>query len=102
MVDCHTSYGKADFIEDKTSQGLWKLFIKIWVTVCCGYPYLLRIDSEPLFMAAYFRDAAQRSGVVVEDSKIEEHNAIRVGERIHALLRRVYDFARLDDPSLAL
>lgn len=101
VVYCHSCYGNAAFIENMTALRLWQLFIKIWFTVYCGYPDVLHIDSEPSFMVGPFRDAAECSRVVVQVSNIEGHYAIGVGERYHAPLQRVYNAARLEDPSLA-
>lgn len=48
-------------------------------------------------MARAFRKSAEYCGFVVKASGIEGHNAIEVGERYHAPLRRVFNARRMDD-----
>lgn len=106
VVEIQRSYQNAAFVVGKTAENLWKRFVQVWASVYCGFPHVLRVDREPLFMAAHFRDAAEACGVVVQASGIEVHNALGVGERYHAPLRCVFNaillYDRYIDPSLPL
>ena len=49
VVDTHTSFQNAVFIQDKTPEGLWRSFTECWSTVYLGLPNVLRIDQEASF-----------------------------------------------------
>ena len=44
VVDTHTSFQNAIFVEDKTPEGLWKAFTECWSTVYLGFPNVMRVD----------------------------------------------------------
>ena len=49
VVDTHTSFQNAIFIEDKSPEGLWRAFTECWSTVYLGFPNVLRVDQEASF-----------------------------------------------------
>ena len=91
FVDTHTNYQNAAFVDNKTSEGLWKIFINVWATVYLGYPATLRLDRDSSFDSKLFRDLASYQGIVLQFSGVEFHNSIGKGERYHDPLRRIFN-----------
>lgn len=90
VIDTQTAFSNAKFINNKTADGLWQLFVDIWATVYTGYPSVIRLDRETSFDSKIFRRHAARAGITLQFSGIEIHNAIAVGERYHAPLRKIF------------
>lgn len=80
MVDISTCYQNTAFTIAKTADDLEKVFVDFWASVYCGFLDVLRIDREPSFMVAPFRDVPEGLGVIMHAYNIENHNAIGVGE----------------------
>lgn len=76
------------------------------LSIYCGYLDILRVDHEPSFTASQFRESSESSSIIIQASQTEAHNALVVGEKYHALLRRVFNTIRIGDqevrPILAL
>ena len=106
MVDTHTHFSAAIFIPSKSTKDIWNNFLACWVTAYVGYPDKLRIDQESAFTGKGFTELVQKEGIEIQLSGVQSHNAIGIGERYHAPLRRIFDKINLDapriDPHLAL
>lgn len=89
-MDYDKRFLNATSVREKTAESQWQLFIEIWPSAYSGYHEILRVDSETSFMTKNFVEAADCSVVVVQESYIEAHNALGVGEWYHEPLRRVY------------
>lgn len=105
VVDTHTNYQNAAFVESKTSEGLFKLFMNIWATVYLGYPSTLRLDRESSFNSHTFRELAASQVIVLQFSGIEAHNSIGQGEIYHTPLRRIFNklnssYSSLEDDTI--
>ena len=58
VVDTHTGYQNAVFIDENTSDNLWDHFLLCWATVYVGYPNRIRLEQETSFKSEEFRSAA--------------------------------------------
>lgn len=101
VVDTHTHFSAAMFINSKSSASVWNTFIKCWAATYVGYPDRIRLDQESAFMSKEFITTAHSAGIELQISGVESHNAIGSGERYHAPLRRIYlkileDYPHLD------
>lgn len=65
-----------------------------------GYPAVIGIDKEESFTSDFFTTVVEMHGVELQFSRMGTHNSMGVGERYHALLRRVLRLDRERYPSL--
>ena len=106
VVDTHTHFSSAIFLNGKSTKDVWNAFIICWAAVYPGYPDRFRVDQDSIFTSKEWHQLSHSAGIDVQLSGIESHNAIGVGERYHAPLRQIYSKIRTDvpsiDPSMAL
>lgn len=67
-----------------------------------GYPDTLALDQELQFRSFEWLNLASAAGISIQPSGVESHNAIGVGQRYHAYLRRIYSKVRSSEPLLPL
>lgn len=64
------------------------------------YPDKFKVDQDTVFKSREWRQLSDDAGIVIDFSGVESHNAIGVGERYHAPLRRIFLKIREDAPTL--
>ena len=101
VVDVHTSFQNAIFVQDKSPDGLWRAFTECWSTVYLGLPNVLRVDQEASFNSERFTSICDGYGVMLQFSGVESHNSIGKGERYHAPLRRIFQLLSTNNPNLS-
>lgn len=99
VVDTHTNYQNAEFVQSKAVDDLWQTFVKCWSSVYLVYPESIRLDQEASFNSESFRKYCRESGIQLKFSGVESHNSISVGERYHAL-RHVFNEVLEEQPRL--
>lgn len=100
VVDTHTHFSSARFIDGKSTKDVWHAFLMCWASIYPGYPDTFRVDQESVFKSREWLQLSEDAGIDVQLSGIESHNAIGVGERYHAPLRRIYNKIREDVPDI--
>ena len=100
VVDTNTHFSAAMFLPGKTTADIWNCFLSCWATVYIGHPDRFRVDQESVFTGKEFAQLTAREGIVLQLSGIQSHNAIGVGERYHAPLRRIYEKVKLEVPNV--
>lgn len=91
VVDMHTNFSAAVFLQEKSTASIWNAFILCWATAYIGYPDKMRLDQDSVFTSEQFRTLAVSAGIELQYSGVESHNALGAGERYHAPLRRIYN-----------
>lgn len=62
----------------------------VWASLYAGYPKHTRLDQEKVFLAEFFRSAAEIQCIELQFSGVKSHNEIGSGETYHHLLRRIF------------
>lgn len=60
----------------------------------------MRLDRDSVFTGREWTQLCADAGIEIQLSGVESHNAIGIGERYHAPLRRIYLKIRHDTPSV--
>lgn len=100
VVDTHTHFSSAIFLSGKSTKDVWNAFLVSWASMYLGYHDKLRVDQESIFKSREWMQLCAEAGIDVDLSGIESHNAIGVGERYHAPLRRIFNRVRENSPAL--
>jgi hypothetical protein len=101
VVDLHTHFSAAGFLQRQTVDEVWTTLLTIWACVYPGLPRLIKADQGYVFTSPRWHDILSLSGIKLELSPIESHNSLTVGERYHDPLRRIYCKVRPDFPNLS-
>jgi hypothetical protein len=101
VVDLHTHFSAAGFLQRQSVDDVWITLLTIWVCVYPGLPNVIKADQGSVFTSSRWRDIVSLSGVKLELSPIESHNSLTVGERYHDPLRRLYRKVRQDFPAIS-
>ena len=105
VVDEGTRFSAARFLDDESTVTVWKTLIECWVAIYTGLPNRIIVDQGSNFGPTFIHMAHQR-GVDVEQTGIESHNSLGIGERYHQPLRQTFRKILAEqpkaDPSLAL
>lgn len=54
LIDTHTVYQNAVFLQDKSANSLWESLLRIWVTIFSGFKNTLHLDHETSFDRDFF------------------------------------------------
>lgn len=100
VLDTHTHLSAAIFLLCKSTKDVWNAFLVCWATVFVGYPDLFKVDQDSVFTSREWRKLSEDAGIGLKVSGVESHNALGVGERYHAPLRRLYLKIRRDVPNM--
>lgn len=105
VVDEGTRFSAARFLDDESTATVWKTLIECWVAIYTGLPNRIIVDQGSNFGPSFIHMAHLR-GINVENTGIESHNSLGIGERYHQPLRQTYRKILVEhsnaDPSLAL
>ena len=101
VVDLHTHFSAAGFLQRQTVDDVWTTLLTIWACVYPGLPHVIKADQGSVFTSQRWHDILSLSGIKLELSPIESHNSLTVGERYHDPLRRIYRKVRHDFPTLS-
>ena len=101
VVDLHTHFSAAGFLQRQTVDDVWTTLLTIWACMYPGLPHVIKADQGSVFTSQRWHDILSLSGIKLELSPIESHNSLTVGERYHDPLRRIYRKVRHDFPTLS-
>lgn len=91
VVVIQTGFGSAVILQGRTTRDVWISFIRCWAAIYPGYPDKMRVDPEGIFRSKAWAQLAATQGILeVQLSGVEGHNALGLGERYHAPLRRIF------------
>ena len=96
-----TRFNVAAFVEDRSSETIWKTFNKIWINPYSGAPHLLRAHQGSEFTSDEFKHNCESLGIFLIEDPIESPNALRVVERHHAPLGQIYLKLEEENPDIS-
>lgn len=91
IVDRDTRFSAAVILEAESTKAVWRSYMETWVNKYVGFPDLIAVDQGPQFQSNEWKSLCQLAGIEFKPSGVESHNAINVGERYHAYLRRIFN-----------
>ena len=87
-------------MQNESAEEIWNTLLKCWVSLYTGFPYVISHDKGSAFTYSFFKRACRQFGIVAKEVPTEAHNALSVGERYHAPLKRIYTKIRMQYPTL--
>jgi hypothetical protein len=88
IVDQATHFTSARFLENISSENIWKVLRQCWNEVYLGPPDVIKIDSEShQFASREFSGACAAYEIEVDKVGIESPSSMGLIERYHAPLR---------------
>ncbi len=99
IVDEATRFSAAKFLTKMSTETVWEALIMCWSSVYTGLPDNIAVDEGSQFRKI-FAELSVIHGVNVEQSGVESHNSLGIGERYHKPLRDTYRKLKLDYPSM--
>eukprot|EP00171_Calliarthron_tuberculosum_P005813 IDg5813t1 len=101
IIDAGTSFSAAKFVPKEDAETIWNTFLSAWANIYIGYPDSITSDHGSVFVSNFWRSACDRAKINLRSTGIESHNSLGKGETYHSLLRRVYNKAKMEHPSLS-
>lgn len=101
VFDKDTKFNAACFLKCISTESIWEVIMSIWASPYVGYLDEISVDQGPQFKSLEWQHLLQVIYIKESSSGIEIHNAIRVRERVHAYLRRVYNKVRAGNSALS-
>lgn len=89
-VDRDTKFGAAAFLSRITAKEIWQTYNNIWAAAYVGHPDVIAADQGTQFTSDEFVALCASSGIRIQPSGVESHNALGSGERYHSYLKQVY------------
>eukprot|EP00171_Calliarthron_tuberculosum_P006057 IDg6057t1 len=96
-----TLFSTAVFLSGESTNDVWIAYLRFWVNAYIGYSKTIHTDRGPQFDSDRWRNLLRSSGIQRQDSGIESHNTISVGEKYHDFLRRIYRKVRIEHSKVA-
>ena len=90
IVDRDTEFNAAEFLQNKTAEETWNVYMRAWVTSLIGYSDEIHAYQGPQFRAKECKTFAGMAGIKLTLSDVERHNSLGMGERYHEYLRKTY------------
>lgn len=101
VIDEHTAFRNATFLNSKSAHDIWNALVGCWFTTYIGFPRKIRSDQESAITSELFRDYATLHGIEVEFSGVASHNSMGQIEGAHGPLRRIYSMLTDKYPTLS-
>eukprot|EP00171_Calliarthron_tuberculosum_P000524 IDg524t1 len=96
-----TLFSTAVLLTDgSTTKDVWRAYIRHWVNVYVGYSKIVHTDQGTQFVSDTWKSLLHSAGIKHHVSGIQSHNALGVGERYHAYLRRIFEKVRSEHPRM--
>ncbi len=90
-VDRSTHFQAARFLHEISTEIIWKTYTEMWSLIYLGAPDNLRHDKGTEFIAPRLQAMAAEAGITCRPIEVEGPNAMSVGERYHAPLRKTFE-----------
>ena len=100
IVDECTHFSAARFLPDVSTKTVWATIVECRASVYTGLPNSLRADQGSQLQDS-FVNIGRASGVQVNHSGVESHNALSIGERYHHPLRNTFRKRRMIYPNVS-
>ena len=102
IVDKDTQFSAAAFLSHgETTEDVWNVYMMYWVIPYVGYSTENHVDQGPQFTPEKWKSLPAAAGIQMEESGVEIHNALGVGERYHSFLRQIYRKVRTQFPAIS-
>ena len=66
-----------------------------------GYSTEIHVDQGPQFTSKKWNSSLAVAGIQMENSGVESHKTLGVGERYHSFLRKIYRKVRAQFPAIS-
>ena len=87
IVDKDTQFSAAAFLSHgETTEDVWNIYMTRWVVPYVVYSTEIHVDQGPQFTFEKWKSLLAAAGIQMEESGVESHRALRVGERYHSFL----------------
>ena len=91
IVDKDAQFSAAAFLSHgETTEDVWHVYMTHGVIPYVGYSTEIHVDQGPQFTSEKWKSLLAAAGIQMEESGVESHNALGVGERYHSFLRQIY------------
>ena len=102
IVDTATKFSAATYLEKygQSTIGIWNAFVDCWCTIYTGYPYRIKCDSGSVFTSEKWKALNCMAGTNISISRVEAHNSLGMGKRLHSPVRRIFYKVRTDHPTV--
>lgn len=87
--------------EGETVDDVWNVYMRSWVIPYVGFSQVVHCDQGPQFTSERWKSLLLKAGIRQDESGVESHNALGVGERYHSFLRQIYRKVRAEHPTVA-
>jgi transposase InsO family protein len=101
VVDTDAGFGAAQYLHGQSTEDVWATFIECWAAVYSRMPDIMATDQGSCFTAERWKELAGENGIVMQLSGVQAHNALGIGERYHAPLRRIVNKIDCSTPGMA-
>ena len=99
IVDEATRFSAARFLPKVSTDAVWDSLILCWSSVYTGLPHHVMVDEGSQF-CKIFAELSALHDVKLEQSGVQSHHSLGIGERYHKPLRDTYRKLKLDHPSM--
>lgn len=100
LVDNYTHFSAARFLPDMSTNTIWETIVTSWASVYTGLPNSIRVDQGSQLKDSFIT-IGRASGVEVNRSGVEAHNALGIGERYHHPLRNTFRKLKIAYPKVS-
>lgn len=101
VMDRDTKYTSASFVRNQTVSGVWEAIQRCWILRYLGPPSSLRHDAGVKFLTPKLYSLAAAQGITCHPIPIEHPQALGIGERYHAVIRRLFQRIKQDLTSIS-
>lgn len=100
VVDEATNFQAAKWLENMSSEALWRALRMCWIDVYLGPPDIVAHDAGKNFMGAAFQANTDMLHIRTKAVPVESANSMTVVERYHAPLRKAFHIIRKEAPDM--
>lgn len=98
IVDEGTHFSSARFIDDMSTKNIWATTLECWATIYIGLPRKILVDQGTQ-LGDLFVSLGALNNFEVQQTEIQAHNSLGLGERYHQPLRNTYRKVRTVHPN---
>lgn len=91
IVEEATHLTAAGFLNDTSSEEVWRVFVRLWIRTYLGPPDHLRVDQGSNLVSARFRGSATAEGIFVLQVPVECPTKMTHVELFHGPIRAAYN-----------
>ena len=89
IVDDSTHFSAARYLPNVSTKTIWATIVECWASMYTGLPNAIRFDQGSQ-LGNFLISIGTISGIQVNRSGIETHNALGIGERYHHIITAQY------------